>query len=100
MAPLVGLLARILVPVLVKEVVKKAVTKTKEADMGKTLEGAIASKTMWFSAVLAVLGLVEQYQGLLTGLLGADKMGVVLLVVSVVTAALRAVTNSSLKDKA
>lgn len=94
------ILVKLLLPILVKEAVEKAVHIAKEKEMSDMLKGAVASKTMWFSLVLALLGLVEQHQGLLTLLLGADKMGVVLLVVSAVTAALRAVTKDSLKDKA
>jgi hypothetical protein len=60
---------------------------------------ALKSKTIWFSMILAVCGVLEQSQGALTGLIGASNTGFLLLIVSMVTAYLRTLTTQSLSDK-
>lgn len=98
---IVPLLIKLLLPVAIQEAGKKvAANHQKEIKaVNDATKGAIASKTMWFSLILAVLGLIEQYQSLLSSLIGADKMGLVLTAAGVVTAVLRAVTGQSLSDK-
>jgi hypothetical protein len=63
------------------------------------LMGALKSKTMWFSAVLAVLAAFEMQQGLVRQLVGEQNFGGVMLGISVATAILRVVTTTSLTDK-
>lgn len=99
MAPLIPMLLKILLPMVVREVASKVITKAKEAPMGEAAVGAVKSKTMWASAILGVLGVLEANQGLLSAFIGADKMGTVMIVVAAIMAALRVVTGSKLSDK-
>lgn len=57
------------------------------------------SKTLWFSAILAVLGAMELHSALLRDLVGAEHFGAVMLAISVVTAVLRVVTTQPLSEK-
>lgn len=61
--------------------------------------GAMKSKTVWFSALLAVTGAVEAHSAVLTSLIGEQKMGIVMMVVGLVTAILRSITTTSLSEK-
>lgn len=105
--PLIPMLINILLPIAVEEAKKKLTAAnvpptviTPEAMAVKDVAtGALTSKTMWFSLLLALLGLIEQYQGLFTQYVGADKMGTILVVVGAISAALRTVTNTSLSEK-
>ena len=57
------------------------------------------SKTIWFSIILAVCGVLEQSQGALTALIGASNTGFLLLIVSMITAYLRTLTTKPLSEK-
>lgn len=61
--------------------------------------GAVSSKTMWFSLILAVLGILEQYQSVVSNYIGADKMGVFMAIVGAITMILRGTTDSSIAEK-
>ena len=63
------------------------------------MNGALKSKTLWFSAVLAVLAALEMQSGLVRQLVGEQNFGGVMLWISVATAILRVVTTTSLSDK-
>ena len=60
---------------------------------------ALKSKTIWFSIILAVCGVLEQSQGILTGLIGPANTGFLLLIVSMITAYLRTLTTKPLSEK-
>lgn len=108
MGALIAILINALLPVAVEEAKKKiqSVPGSEKIVTPQTLAirdvttGSMSSKTMWFSLILAILGIVEQYQGLLSQYIGEDKMGVILLVVGAISAALRTVTSTSLSEKA
>lgn len=57
------------------------------------------SKTLWFSVLLAIGGVLEQSQSLVTSLVGADNAGFVMIGISVIVAALRVVTTQPLSAK-
>ena len=59
----------------------------------------LRSKTLWFSVLLAVLGVLEQSQALVTQLVGQQNTGLVMLVISVVVAVLRVITTQPLSQK-
>lgn len=61
--------------------------------------GALKSKTMWFAALVALSGLVEQNTGLLRDSLGADNFGLLMAGIGLVTAILRKVTKEPLDWK-
>lgn len=75
MAPLVGLLARILVPVLVKEVVEKVITKEKETKMNEAMAGLVRHLLTTLGGVLVAkgyieAGVVEQLAGAVVAIVG------------------------------
>jgi len=59
----------------------------------------LKSKTIWFSIILAVCGVLEQSHGALTALIGASNTGFLLLIVSMVMAYLRTLTTQPLSEK-
>lgn len=63
------------------------------------MNGAFKSKTMWFNAAIAILGVLEMQQAALTKYVGAEHIGLVMLVLGAVGAFLRVVTTSALSDK-
>lgn len=58
----------------------------------------IKSKTILFSAILAVMGVLELNLGLLEGMFG-DWYGVVFIFISAITAFLRVMTVVPISDK-
>lgn len=63
------------------------------------MNGVLKSKTMWFSAILGVLGALELQSSFLRELVGPENFGLVMLLISVATAVLRVVTTQSLSEK-
>lgn len=59
----------------------------------------LKSKTMWFAAALAVLGVLELQAALVRDLVGAENFGLVMLGISVASALLRIVTTQALSEK-
>jgi hypothetical protein len=59
----------------------------------------LKSKTLWFAVLLAVGGILEQSQALVTQLVGQQNTGIVMLVISVVVAVLRVITTQPLSQK-
>jgi hypothetical protein len=59
----------------------------------------LKSKTLWFAVLLAVGGILEQSQALVTQLVGQQNTGLVMLVISVVVAVLRVITTQPLSQK-
>lgn len=57
------------------------------------------SKTMWFSILLAIGGILEQQQQVITDLAGQKNVGWIMMVISMVVAVLRIVTTKPLKEK-
>lgn len=57
------------------------------------------SKTLWFSVLLAIGGVLEQSQSLVTHLVGADNAGFVMIGISVIVAVLRVITTQPLSAK-
>lgn len=111
MAPILALLVQTLLPIAVQEAKDKIAAGEVKATpapapdphamaVTSTLSGAVSSKTMWAAAILAALGYLEQNQGLVSQYIGADKMGIVMLVVSGIMVVLRTITTGSLSDKA
>lgn len=60
---------------------------------------ALKSKTILFSIVVAVMGVLEQYQSVISTAVGAENSGLVILIISVITAGLRTVTTTPLSSK-
>lgn len=67
--------------------------------MKEFLLGASESKTIWFSAFLAVVGVVEANISFLQAALGEQSYGWVIFGIGIVSALLRAVTKESLTEK-
>jgi len=59
----------------------------------------LKSKTIAFSVLLAVLGVLEQSQGVVTQIVGAGNVGAVMVVISVAVAVLRVYTTQALSEK-
>lgn len=59
----------------------------------------LKSKTIAFSVLLAVLGVLEQSHGVVTQIVGAGNAGAVMVVISVAVAVLRVYTTQALSDK-
>lgn len=59
----------------------------------------LKSKTIAFSVLLAVLGVLEQSQGLVTQIVGASNVGAVMVAISVAVAVLRVYTTQALSEK-
>jgi uncharacterized membrane protein len=57
------------------------------------------SKTIWFAIFLAVAGILEQSQAVITQFVGQQNTGLVMLVISIVVAILRIVTTQPLNAK-
>lgn len=57
------------------------------------------SKTLWFSAALAILGALEMHQAVVLKLVGQEHFGAVMLGIAIVTAVLRVVTTKPLSEK-
>jgi hypothetical protein len=106
--PLIPMLINFLLPIAVEEAKKKltaanvpeSVITPQAMAVKDVATGALSSKTVWFALILSLLGIVEQYQGLLSQYIGQDKMGIILAVVGAISIALRTVTNTSLSEKA
>ena len=56
-----------------------------------------ASKTIWFSIALAVLGAVQQFLPMNVGVISPSVYGYTLLAVGVISAVLRTVTTTAIK---
>ena len=63
------------------------------------IDRIIRSKTMWLAAILSVLGVVQTSTDVLAPYMSPNAMGVFTLIVGVLVALLRVVTNTDLKDK-
>ena len=59
----------------------------------------IRSKTMWFSILLAVLGVIQASMDVFTPYVSAQSMGFLTLLIGILVAVLRVVTTNSLEDK-
>jgi hypothetical protein len=59
----------------------------------------LKSKTLWFAILLAVGGVLEQSQSVVTQLVGPENTGIVMLGISVGVALLRVVTTQPLSKK-
>lgn len=105
MFPLIPILIKAILPVAVQQVADKLKeenrtdVKSETIVMKNVASGVVASKTMWFAFILAVLGVVQQYQGILTTFIGEDKTGIIMTVIAAIIALLRAVTNTSITEK-
>lgn len=60
---------------------------------------AFKSKTIWFSIILALGGVAEQYASVITNLVGPKNGGMLMIGISVIVAVLRVYTTQSLNDK-
>jgi hypothetical protein len=63
------------------------------------MNGALKSKTMWFNAAIAVVGVLEMQQAVLTQYVGPQNIGAVMMGLAVIGALLRVITTSALSDK-
>ncbi len=59
----------------------------------------LKSKTLWFSLLIAIGGILEQSQAVVTQLVGPANTGWVMLVISVGVAILRIVTTQPINQK-
>jgi hypothetical protein len=57
------------------------------------------SKTIWFAILLAVGGILEQSQSVITQLVGPQNTGLIMLVISIIVAVLRIVTTQPISAK-
>ena len=57
------------------------------------------SKTIWFAILLAVGGIIEQSQSVITQLVGPQNTGLIMLVISIIVAVLRIVTTQPISAK-
>lgn len=57
------------------------------------------SKTIWFAILLAVGGILEQSQSVITQLVGSQNTGLIMLVISIIVAVLRIVTTQPISAK-
>jgi hypothetical protein len=57
------------------------------------------SKTMWFATILAVLGMLQTNLPLVQEFMDPETYGYLTIVVAMIVAGLRVVTNKPLKDK-
>jgi len=63
------------------------------------MKGAFKSKTIWFSVLLAVFGVLEMQSELVRQVVGPDNFGAVMLFIASITAVLRVVTTKGLDEK-
>ena len=61
--------------------------------------GALRSKTMWLSAFTAAVGALQAQTQLLTEYLTPSQLGLAIMGLSMLYAALRAVTDTALTEK-
>lgn len=59
----------------------------------------IRSKTMWFSILLAVLGVIQASMDVFTPYISPQSMGGLTLLIGILVAVLRVLTHNSLEDK-
>ena len=59
----------------------------------------LKSKTLWFAILIAVGGILEQSQAVVTQLVGPANTGWVMLVISVGVAVLRIITTQPINQK-
>ena len=64
------------------------------------MKSVAKSKTMIFSTVLAVLGIIEQNLGMFQHVIGPQWYGISLIAIGAVTATLRLLTKEPIKLKA
>ena len=67
--------------------------------MKKWIARICKSKTMIFSCLLAVTGVIEASTGFLQTILPAEHFGWLVMIVGIVSAVLRVLTTTPLKDK-
>ena len=60
---------------------------------------ALKSKTLWFALLIAVGGIMEQSQAVVTQIVGPANTGWVMLVISVGVAILRIITTQPINQK-
>lgn len=65
----------------------------------EAIKGASQSKTVWFAAAVMVLGLLDQFTGVITSVVPEEYRGIVVAGIGLATAVLRFVTSKPLKDK-
>ena len=59
----------------------------------------LKSKTILFSIVVAVLGVLEQSQAALSAAFGPENSGLIMICISVITVGLRIITTMPLSEK-
>ena len=67
--------------------------------MKRKLTGALRSKTIWFSAVLAALGAIQANSDALEKFLTPSQAGLAITLIGVIVAVLRVVTTRPLDEK-
>lgn len=67
--------------------------------MDITLQGAVRSKTIWFSGALVALGVMDQVANVIPMIVPDEYRGIAIAAVGLVSAVLRAVTNRPLSAK-
>jgi len=67
--------------------------------MKKMWQGALKSKTIWFSIFIAIGGVLQSSTDFLSSVMNQKTMGYFMLIVGFITAILRVVTTQSLGDK-
>jgi len=59
----------------------------------------LKSKTLWFAILIAIGGILEQSQAVVSQIVGPANMGWVMLVISVGVAVLRIITTQPINQK-
>lgn len=67
--------------------------------MGSKARGAMRSRTMWWSLVIIILGVVADNLSYFHEQLGDQSYGLILMGIGIVTAVLRWNTDASLEDR-
>lgn len=67
--------------------------------MRRTNEGAMRSKTMWFSFALVILGVIYDNFSYVENIINPRIYGILLITIGIIVGVLRFVTTLPLKDK-
>ena len=67
--------------------------------MMRKVHGAMRSRTMWWSLVIIILGVIADNLSYFHDQLGDQSYGLILMGIGIVTAVLRWNTDSSLEDR-
>lgn len=101
--PIIPLLIKLLLPVAFQAVSTKLVDATHheiaEETVKQVISGSLKSKTMWLGFIIALLGVIQQYQDIFTQFLPQGKTGIFVSVLGAAIMILRSITDSNIIEK-